>query len=149
MASRLEALFAQLKGSIPMLWVADRSTADAIRTAALESRLERHRVTLLPSLGLLDGLALMSRASLVIGDARARWVEEAACLGKPYLELADDGANAASLARAVDEILAGEPVAGEPSADQRAVEAVLQWLAVLETEPAHGARAAQEPGRKR
>lgn len=149
LAGRLDALFAQIKGSIPMLWVADRSTADAIRTAALESRLERQRVTLLPALGLLDGLALMSCASLVIGDARARWIEEAACLGVPYLELADDGANAAPLARAVDEILGADPVAGEPAADSRATDAVLHWLASLGAQPAHDTLAAQEPGRKR
>jgi UDP-N-acetylglucosamine 2-epimerase len=149
LAGRLDALFAQLKGSIPMLWVADRSTADAIRAAALENRLDRHRVTLLPALGLLDGLALMSRASLVIGDARARWIEEAACLGVPYLELADDGANAAMLARAVDEILSSEPVAGNPAPDSRTTDAVLHWLASLRTEPAQDTLAAQEPGRKR
>lgn len=149
LAGRLDALFAQIKGSIPMLWVADRSTAEAIRSAALESRLERQRVTLLPALGLLDGLALMSRARLVIGDARARWIEEAACLGVPYLELADDGANAVPLARAVDEILGADPVAGEPATDSRATDAVLHWLASLGAEPARGTLAAQEPGRKR
>lgn len=149
MAGRLDALFSHFKGSIPMLWVADRPTADAIRTSALESRLERNHVTLLPALGLLDGVALMSRASMVIGDERARWVEEAACLGVPYLELADDGANAELLARSVDEILTGEPVSGEPVTDQRAVESILQWLGTFETELSRDKLSAQEPGRKR
>jgi UDP-N-acetylglucosamine 2-epimerase len=149
LSARLDMLFAQLKGGNPMLWIADRATADAVRTAALESRLERHRVTLLPALGLLDSLALMTRASLVIGDESARLAEEAACLGVPYLELADDGANAEPLARAVDEILSEEQVVREPVADVRAAEAVAQWLSALEPEPARDARAAQEPGRKR
>ena len=148
----LDALLARLKGAVPLLWLVDRATAEAVKAAALEKRLKLQHVTMLPMIGLLDSLALLSRAALLIGDESQRLGEEAMAMNVPCLELAADGANAEALARAVGDVLAAagerrDPVA-DP-ADQCAAEAVAQWLAGLEGDPKQDAGNARRPSRHR
>lgn len=128
LARQIDALLAQLKGSLPLLWLADRSTADAVRAAALEARLERQRVVLLPMPGLGDALALLSAAAVTLVDASMVLAELAGVLHVPVIELSPDGGNAEAVAAAVADVLA-QTAPREPLAvDDRASAAVREWL---------------------
>lgn len=128
LARQVDALCAQLKGALPLLWPVDQATADAIRTAALDSRLERFHIAVLPATTVADRIALLRNAALLISDAAAQGVEEAGVLHVPVLELAADGANADALAHAVGDLLATPRThTTEPTA-QRVIDTVTRWL---------------------
>lgn len=149
LARQIDALLSQLKGSVPMLWLVDGSTADAVRAAALEARLERQRVVLLPMPGLSEALSLLSGAAVAVVDRAMVLAELAGVLRIPLVELAAEGSNAEEVARAVADVLA-QPVTREPSAiEDRATGAVLEWLAATVSIDSATSRTASGPARPR
>ncbi len=146
---QLDAFLAQLKGGMPMLWLVDRDTAEAVRTAAMESRLERQRVALMPMPGLGDALALVSAASLLVVDAARSHAELASVLGVPVFELLHDGSNAEEVVRAVAEAQAEGSNAGPAVVEDRVTGAVLEWLSTIPPSHTEDSREAGSPSRTR
>lgn len=148
LARQLDALLGQLKGSLPMLWFVDPPTAEAVRTAAMESRLERQRVVLLPKPGLVDALALLRGAAVLVADASMELAELAGTLHLPVVELAPDGTNAEEVARAINDVLADPAPRAPGTVEEHATEAVARWLATALPTDSTNSRKANGPSRR-
>lgn len=149
LARQVDALTTHLKGALPMLWLVDGVTGDAIRSAALDTRLERQRVVLLPGTTSADRLALLRGAALLVTDSSAFTAEEASIFQVPVLELAPDGGNSDDIVEAVHDLLATPRMISPAAPVQRATEAVIRWLAETTASTSFGNRASNGPDPRR
>lgn len=145
LARRLDAFAGELKGGLPMLWLVDPATAETIRLAALESRLERQGIAVLPRPDFSDALELLRGAAVVLADASSVLAEQATLLSVPVLELAADGRNAEQIVLAIHDLLE-HPAARDPQAvEDRATGALMRWMAATLAGDAPSARKAHGP----
>ncbi len=145
LARRLDAFAGQLKGSLPMLWLVDPVTSETVRLAALESRLERQGIAVLPQPGFGEALELLRGATVVLADAASPLAEQASLLSLPVLELAADGGNAEQVVDAIRDLLE-HPAAREPQPiEDRATAALMRWMATSLAGDATSPRKANGP----
>lgn len=149
LARKVDALTAQLKGALPLLWLVDGVTADAARAAALDIRLDRQRIMLLPATTSADRLALMRGAALLVTDSSACAAEEASAFQVPVLELAPDGGNADVIVQAIHDLLATPRKATPAAPLQRATESVTRWLSEIAATISVGSLASNGPDPRR
>lgn len=131
LARQVDALLGQIKGALPMLWLVDPTTTDAIRAAAMENRLARQHVIVMPRSGLGDALALLEAAAVLVVDDTMELAELAGVLHRPVVELAADGANAEDVVHAIGDALAHPVPVGSRAVEERATDAVLRWLSAV------------------
>lgn len=149
LARQVDALTTQLKGALPLLWLVDGVTGDAVRAAALDTRLERQRILLLPATTSADRMALLRTAALLVTDSSACAAEEAGVFQVPVLELAADGGNADDLVQAIHDLLATPRTASPIAPVQRATASVIRWLADITASTSFGSRASNGPDPRR
>lgn len=147
LARQVDALLGQLKGGLPLLWFVDPATADAVRAAAMENRLARQHVVVLPRPALSDALPLLEGAAVLVTDESMQLAELAGVLRLPVVELASDGANADDVVHAISDALANPSGRASHDVEERATEAVVRWLSAVQ--PSHaGSRKANGPSRR-
>lgn len=149
LARQVDALTTQLKGALPLVWLVDGVTADAVRAAALDTRLERQRILLLPATTSADRMALLRGAALLVTDSSACAAEEAGVFQVPVLELAADGGNADDIVQAIHDLLATPRTASPNAPVQRATASVIRWLAEITASTSFGSRASYGPDPRR
>lgn len=147
LARQVDAFLGPLKGALPMLWFVDPTTADAVRAAAMESRLARQHVFVVPRPGLGELLPLLEAAAVLVTDEAMQLAELASVLQLPVVELAPDGGNADDVVHAVGDVLANPVKRASGAVDERATDAIVRWLAAVRPSDA-SSRKAHGPSRR-
>lgn len=145
LARQVDALAAELKGALPMLWLVDPVTAEAVRRAALEHRLERQGIALIPQPALGETLELMRGAVLLLADGSSAAAEQASLTSLPVLELAGDGGNAEQVVQAIHDLIAHRTEKAPQPIEDRATPALIRWIESALAGDAPGTRKAHGP----
>ncbi len=128
LARRIDAFAGELKGGLPMLWLVDPPTAETVRLAALESRLERQGIAVLPQPAFGEALELLRGATVVVADAASPLAEQASLVALPVLELAADGSNAEQVVHAIHDLIAHPAARDAQPVEDRATAALIRWM---------------------
>ena len=128
LARRIDAFAGEFKRGLPMLWLVDPSTAETVRLAALETRLERQGIAVLPEPAFVEALTLLRGATVVLADPACPLVEQASLVALPVLELAPDGSNAEQVVHAIHDLMAHPPVREAQPVEDRATAALMRWM---------------------
>ncbi len=146
LAAQMDALLAQRKtASLPLVWLVDDVTANCVKSAALEARLTRNRIAVVPQADLDTHLSLLAATVVLITDASCSLAEEASVLQVPTVELAPDGRNAEEVARAVQEFQSDPPERTAVSNESQAAGVLLNWLGSTIADEAPGGKAVNGP----